>query len=72
MFSVAVPSNSIVMDVIEGSAGGPRGLCQRAVVNIFELQAPLVRIICTLDLLLRQVLESNNSEPGVPNGAAPF
>jgi hypothetical protein len=32
MFSVAVPSNSVSIDVIEGSAGGPRGLCHRAVV----------------------------------------
>ena len=72
MLSVAVPSNSIAMDIMEGSVGGPRVLCQRAVVYIFELQAPLVRIICTLVFLLMQVLESNNSEPGVPDGAVPF
>ena len=61
MFSVAVPSNPMATDVINGATGGPSGLCQRAVVYIFELQAPIVRMICTLDLLLRQVLESNNS-----------
>ena len=61
MLSVAVPSNPIATAVIDGATGGPSGLCQRAVVYIFELQAPIVRMICTLDLLLRQVLESNNS-----------
>ena len=61
MLSVAVPSNPMETDVIDGATGGPRGLCQRTVVYIFELQAPIVRMICTLDLLLRQVLESNNS-----------
>jgi hypothetical protein len=32
MFRIAVPSNSITTDVIEGATGGPTGLCHRAVV----------------------------------------
>lgn len=32
MLSVADPSNPIATDVIDGATGGPRGLCQRAVV----------------------------------------
>ena len=32
MFRVAVPSNSIATEVIDGATGGPTGLCQNAVV----------------------------------------
>ena len=71
MLSIAVPKNPIVTDVIEGSTGGPRGLCQSAVVYNFELQTPFLSIICRLVRLLMQVIESNNSAPGVPNGAVP-
>lgn len=70
--SVAVPSIPIATDVIVGATGGPRGLCHRDVVCVFELQAERVRIICRFELLLTQVLSSNRSEPGVPDGAAPF
>ena len=70
--SVAVPSIPIATDVIVGATGGPRGLCHRDVVWVFELQAERVRIICRLDLLLIQVLRSRNSEPGVPDGELPI
>ena len=58
--------------MIEGASGGPRGLCHNAVVYNLGLQALPVRIISLLDLLLIQVLSSNISDPGVPDGAEPF
>lgn len=70
--SVADPSIPIATEVIIGAKGGPRGLCHSDVVCVFELQAEILRIICRLERLLTQVLRSNRSEPGVPDGAAPF
>lgn len=32
MFRVAVPSNPIATDVIDGATGGPTGLCHSAVL----------------------------------------
>ena len=72
MLSVAVPSNPIATDVIEGEAGGPRGLCHKAVVVVIELHAARVRMVCIFELLLIQVLISNIVDPGVPDGAEPF
>ena len=72
MFSVAVPDLPTTTDLIDGDAGGPKGLCQLAVVWVFELQAARVRIVCNLELLLTQVCKFNNLDPGVPEGAEPF
>ena len=72
MLSVAVPSNPIATDVIEGEAGGPRGLCHKAVVVVIELQVKRVRIICSPELLLIQVARSISLDPGAPEGADPF
>ena len=69
---VAIPGKSIATDVIEGASGGPRGLSHNAVVYNFGLQALPVLIISIFDLLLIQVLSSTTSDPGVPDGAAPF
>ena len=55
MLSVAVPSNPITTDVIDGATGGPSGLCHKAVAVVIELQVNRVRIICSPELLLIQV-----------------
>jgi hypothetical protein len=58
MLSVAVPSNPIATDVIDGATDGPRGRCHKAVVVVLELQAERVRIICSAELLLMQVVRA--------------
>lgn len=72
MLSVAVPSNPITTDVIDGATDGPSGLCHKAVVVVIELQVKRVRIICSPELLLIQVARSISFDPGVPDGADPF
>lgn len=72
MLSVAVPSNPIATDVIDGETGGPSGRCHKAIVVVVELHAARVRMVCIFELLLIQVLISNIVDPGVPDGADPF
>lgn len=45
MFNVAVPSNPIETDEIDGARDGPKGLCQKAVLLVFVLHVERVRII---------------------------
>lgn len=72
MLSVAVPSNPIATDVIDGETGGPSGRCHKAVVVVLELQVERVRIMGIKELLLMQVVRSISFDPGVPDGADPF